>query len=357
MKAFYAAYRQYVADKVAYEEAMEKYNTEMANYQTQMEFYEQYGGFVPEYPQRPDLQEPVEPTEPKKQTVQKPRLLTVGIAQEPVMGSIDYTALAYGAEKTKDEILELLDSGAKLLDGAADAAEEAKNSIEAQDTHEFSKVTNRFMNSLNYSSSGGWLEKNQVGVSADSIVGLLLRGEFGSGANGLTAFMHYINTNSAAGLDWQSLSNGNPEISRIINQATYDKNTARFIEAPEDIMEQLERAARSSSLTFGQAQLTTSEKARIANAAYIGLTKQGKYISEQERSRAMEDYLLSNELYRQEAESEGLSAEEYFAKYNIPFAGSLSSDDVKYLQEILGARIASRLFDSVYGESGLSEEE
>lgn len=316
--------------------AYQRYQTEYSNWQIKKDNYEMYGGAEPGNP-------------PAK--VEQPKLpLLLPTVNEP-SGMFDSSKLAFGARKARDEIGALIDAGAKALTEAADAADKAAKEIKDKDEYQFTKVTNRFVEALNYSGTDSWLSKNQLGVSSDAIVSLLLGGNFGNGAEGLNNLMRYVNTNSAAGLDWQNLTKGNLDISRIIEQATWDQTAGKYTSAPEDVVAQIYRAARSSSLTFGAEELTTQEKAQLANTAYLGLTNNGWYISEEDRKAAMQD-VWSNLDKKTKKQT---SFDDYFLVN--PLERALSGDDIKYLQEVLGQRMTSRLLEARQGGTSLSAEE
>lgn len=255
--------------------------------------------------------------------------------------------LILGVNRTIDEYIQFYESGAKYSDELAKEIAERTKVL----SNKFKAVSNKFVKAINYAGSGGWLEKNQAGVSADAVARMLLTGNYGSGAEGLTAFMRDVNLGNGIA-DWQTALKGNPEISRILNQMTYDTATASFVGGPADIMDQLYRAVAGGGLIYSGRPLNTAEKGSIASQAFGGL-QEGWYLTDEERTRAMEKAwkALTDEDRRD------TMMEEYFTGANA-FAQALSPEQQTYLREALGDRIFSSVTEAFTPGSNkqLSEE-
>lgn len=200
----------------------------------------------------------------------------------------DESKLIGGANATAEALGELYDNG-EILEDVAKEIEEANKKAREKEP-DFIGKTNRFVDSLkSYEQEQGWLTKNQVGTSSDTLVGMLLNGNFGEGATGLDAFMQFINSNVTAEGAWNQVIASNQDLQRVMHQAHWDTQSLSW-EAPEDIMSQLLNAMYGSSLTYGSQQLTVQQRAAIAQEAFNGLTGETPwYISPEELDTQQEN--------------------------------------------------------------------
>ena len=198
---------------------------------------------------------------------------------------LDTNALSTGAERTKEEIIQFIQDGGKILEEAADGV--GTVTFDVEDIPKFTPVKNEFVESLN-NYTGGWLKSNQSKVDADRLISLISANSFGEGVEGLTAFMEYMNANSLAQGDWVNVYSSSAELQRIMAQATWNAETQSWT-APEDIMSQIINVLYGSSLTYGSKQLTTQQKATSALTAFNGLTNESWFISNEEREKARDE--------------------------------------------------------------------
>lgn len=317
-----------------------------------------------------------------RETIAAPEMLEAELQKTP---ELDESKLIGGVNATVAALGELYDQGEILPEVADEISEANKKSAGAQ--HKFEAVVNHFLDDVAaaYESDQGFGTKNKVAISADNLTRLLMSGQFGTGAEGVAAFMSYVNDHTEALSNWQTLAQNSPDLQNVMSQVYRDQKTGQII-APDDIMSQILHTVQGSSLTYGASYLTASEKGAIAKRAYEELTNEGWFVSQQAKESAQEEAWLAYqenvlssyntrkaeieaskipmgakraELAELESEfGKTYQSKEDFIKANANLnVGAMSAEQANYLKAVLGDQMYARVLEANSGGKALTQAE
>ena len=264
--------------------------------------------------------------------------------KEAIKSLIDVSKnLIGGTERTIDELVDMLQSGALVLNEVSKGTKQRNERLQ-QGIDSYKLVKNKFVEYDTYSDTKGWLETNQAAVDADYIAQTLMSGQF----TDLNDFMYYANKTPAL-LQAMQTFNANGEVSHVLHQANYDSSIAAYTNLSGNELDELLRIALNNGLAYGKSELSASEKGQIASRAATKLSN-GAAASQELIDIAKDSYI--NQAVS-EVSSFGLSEEQYEAakQYSKKAAtdasdtlynGALTLEENSALQDVLGTRIFNK---------------